>query len=86
VSTTGDGEYLIQHVSAFHISALIEYKGLSLGEACHYFHHQKCAHVEGYMGLIAIDPAGNISVKFNSERMHRGWMSSYEEMKIFTYP
>jgi beta-aspartyl-peptidase (threonine type) len=86
VSTTGDGEYLIQHVSAFHISALMEYKGLSLEEACYYFLHQKCAHVKGDMGLIAIDPAGNISVKFNSERMHRGWKSSYEEAQIFIYP
>lgn len=30
VSATGDGEYNIQFLSAFHVSALIEYKGLLL--------------------------------------------------------
>jgi len=76
VSSTGDGEYLMQHVSAFHISALIEYKGLSLQEAAYHFMHEKLKHVDGDMGIIGIDPQGNIAMEFNSERMHRGWRTS----------
>jgi beta-aspartyl-peptidase (threonine type) len=30
VSSTGDGEVLIRHVMAFHLSSLMEYKGLPL--------------------------------------------------------
>lgn len=76
VSTTGDGEYHIQHVTAFHISALIEYKGLPLKEACRYFIHEKLKDVEGDMGLIAMDTEGNFAMEFNSERMHRAWKTS----------
>lgn len=76
VSTTGDGEYLMQHVVAFHIAALVEYKGLLLNEACRYLIHEKLKDVEGDMGLIAIDKNGRFAFEFNSERMHRGWKSS----------
>lgn len=79
VSTTGDGELHIQNVSAFHISALMEYRNMSLREACHFFIHQKCKAVKGDMGLIAIDPEGNIALEFNSERMFRGWKTASGE-------
>jgi beta-aspartyl-peptidase (threonine type) len=86
VSGTGDGEYMMQYVAAFHLSALMEYKGLSLREACHYLIHEKCRNVQGDMGLIAIDPQGNVGLAFNSERMHRGWLSSNEALQVFIYP
>jgi beta-aspartyl-peptidase (threonine type) len=86
VSCTGDGEVLIQHVTAFHIAAIMEYKGLSLQDACDYLIHQKCKNVEGDMGLIALDPQGNIGYAFNSERMHRAWMTSNNDVKVFIYP
>lgn len=76
ISTTGDGEYHIVHVSAFHISALMEYKGFSLKQACHHFLHEKLKDVEGDMGLIAIDTEGNFSLEFNCDRMHRAWRTS----------
>jgi beta-aspartyl-peptidase (threonine type) len=76
VSTTGDGELHIQHVSAFHISALMEYAKMGLQEACHHFIHEKCGEVDGDMGLIAVDPGGNIAMEFNAERMHRAWKTS----------
>ena len=85
VSTTGDGEYHIKHVSAFHISALVEYKGLSLKDACHYLIMEKCRDVKGDMGLIAIDPQGNIAMSFNSERMHRGWKTNEAEGPVEIY-
>ncbi|HZG23264.1 MAG TPA: isoaspartyl peptidase/L-asparaginase [Chitinophagaceae bacterium] len=76
VSTTGDGEYHIKHVSAFHVAALVEYKQLPLQKACTYLIHEKCGNVEGDMGLIALDASGNIAMAFNSERMHRGWKTN----------
>ncbi len=78
VSATGDGEYNIQFVSAFHVSALIEYKGLSLKDACGYLIHHKCKDVEGDMGLIALNTEGEIAMVFNSDRMHRGWKTDKE--------
>lgn len=85
VSCTGDGEYIIQHVMAFHISALLEYKGLPLKEACHYIIHEKLKDVEGDMGFIAVDPQGNIAMEYNSERMHRGWKTSNGEQGVKIY-
>lgn len=86
VSSTGDGEYLIQHVMAFHISSLMEYKGLPLKQACHYLMHEKLKDVEGDMGFIAIDAEGNIAIEFNSERMHRCWKTSDGEQGVKIYP
>jgi beta-aspartyl-peptidase (threonine type) len=86
VSCTGDGEYLIQQVSAFHVYSLMEYKNLTVQEAADYLIHEKCRDVKGDMGLIAIDPQGAIGFAFNSERMHRGWMSDTQTLKTFIYP
>jgi beta-aspartyl-peptidase (threonine type) len=38
------------------------------------------------MGLIAIDPEGNLGIAFNSERMHRGWRTSTQPVKTGIYP
>lgn len=86
VSATGEGELHIKHVTAFHIAALIEYKGMSLGEACRYFIHEKCKDVKGDMGLIAIDPKGNLVAEFNTERMHRAMRSSTQDLIVEIYP
>lgn len=85
VSSTGDGEYLMQHVMAFHISAIMEYKGLPLQEACHYIMHEKLKDVEGDMGIIALDPQGNIAMEYNAERMHRSWRTSDGEQGVKIY-
>jgi len=86
VSTTGEGELHIQHVSAFHISALMEYKGMSLREACRYFIHEKCKHINGDMGLIAVDTKGNLVAEFNTPRMHRAMKSSTQDLIVEVYP
>lgn len=85
VSSTGDGEVLIQHVTAFHVSALVEYKGLSLQEACRYLIHEKCKDVEGDMGIIAVNRQGEVCMEFKSERMHRGWMTSEGKFGVKIY-
>jgi L-asparaginase / beta-aspartyl-peptidase len=86
VSTTGEGELHIQHVTAFHISALMEYGGMSLREACRYLIHEKCKNINGDMGLIAVDPKGNLVAEFNTPRMHRAMKSSTQELIVEVYP
>jgi beta-aspartyl-peptidase (threonine type) len=86
VSSTGDGEVLIQNVIAFHVSSLIQYKGLNLKDACHYLMHEELKDAEGDIGIIALDAAGNIAMEFNSERMHRGYKTSNGEQFVANYP
>jgi len=86
VSTTGEGELHIQHVTAFHISALMEYKGMSLREACRYFIHEKCKTINGDMGLIAVDSKGNLVAEFNTPRMHRAMKSTTQDLLVEIYP
>ena len=86
VSTTGEGELHIQHVTAFHISALMEYKGLSLREACRFLIHEKCKHINGDMGLIAVDTKGNLVAEFNTARMHRALKSTTQQLIVEIYP
>jgi beta-aspartyl-peptidase (threonine type) len=85
VSATGDGEYNIRFVTGFHIAALVEYKELSLNEACNYLVHEKAKDIEGDMGLIAINANGEIAMAFNSERMHRGWKTDQEQGWVEIY-
>ena len=73
VSCTGYGEYFIRSVVAYDISCLMDYKGLSLKEACAYVVQDKLKKMGGEGGLIAIDRAGNVELPFNSEGMYRAW-------------
>lgn len=85
VSCTGHGEYFIRAVVAYDISCMLEYKGLSLAEACHEVVHKKLVSLGGEGGLIAIDHLGHIELPFNSEGMYRGFVSSDHEMVISIY-
>jgi beta-aspartyl-peptidase (threonine type) len=85
VSSTGDGEVLIQNVISFHVSALMQYKGMSLKEACNYLMNDELKDADGDMGIIAVDPKGNFAMEFNSDRMHRAWRTSDNEQGAFNY-
>jgi L-asparaginase / beta-aspartyl-peptidase len=85
VSSTGEGEVLIQNVMAFHVSALMQYKEYSLKKAAQYLMRQELKDAKGDMGIIAVDPKGNIAMEFNSERMHRGFKVG-SEIYIGIYP
>lgn len=85
ISTTGDGEFLIRHVIGFRVSALMQYKGLSLKKACQELLQQELKEVEGDMGMIAVDKRGNIAMEFNSERMHRASRSSSQPLFVAIY-
>lgn len=76
ISCTGHGEYFIRAVVAYDISCLIEYKGLSLQQACDVVVHDKLVKLGGEGGLIAADTSGNICLPFNSSGMYRGWLKN----------
>jgi L-asparaginase / beta-aspartyl-peptidase len=71
VSCTGDGEYFIRACVAHNISALMEYRGLSLKDATQAA-LDKAEKIGGKGGLIAIDRNGQISMPFNTAGMYRG--------------
>lgn len=76
ISGTGDGELLMKNVIAYDISALMEYKGLTLQRACEEVVLERVKSEEGDVGVIGVDTSGTIALVFNSERMHRGWKTS----------
>lgn len=76
VSATGHGEYFIRSVVAHDISALMEYKGLSVKEAADLVILKKLTELGGTGGVIAIDKNGTIAMPFNTEGMYRGYITS----------
>lgn len=85
ISCTGHGEFFIRAVVAYDISCLMEYKGLSLKEACDHVVMNKLVKFGGEGGLIALDRKGNIELPFNSEGMYRGSVKSGEAPIIRIY-
>lgn len=85
ISCTGHGEYFIRAVVAYDISCLMEYKGLTLKQACDYVVKDKLVKFGGEGGLIAIDTAGNIELPFNSEGMYRGYKKGDADAVIKIY-
>ena len=74
VSATGHGEYWIRRVVAYDISALMEYKSMSLENASYEVIFNKIDPMGGSGGgIIAVDREGNISMTFNTALMHRAW-------------
>lgn len=85
ISCTGHGEFFIRSVVAYDISCLMEYKGLSLKEACDIVVYQKLVKIGGEGGLVAIDAKGNIEMPFNSEGMYRAMRKSGGEIYLGIY-
>ena len=85
ISCTGHGEFFIRSVVAYDVSCLMEYKGLSLKQACEIVVQQKLVKIGGKGGLIALDANGNIELPFNSEGMYRASKKSDSEIYIGIY-
>ncbi len=85
VSATGWGEFFIRGVVAYDISAMMEYKGISVKKAARLVIHNKIPDLGGYGGIIALDHKGNISMEFNTAGMFRAKMNSASEMEIKMY-
>jgi len=84
ISCTGHGEYFLRAVVAHDISCLMEYKGLSLQEACAIVIKEKLPKMGGEGGLIAVDARGNYDFCFNSAGMYRGMRNS-EGKELIAY-
>jgi len=80
VSSTGWGEYFIRAMVAYDISALMEYKGLSLEAAAKEVIQKKVPNLGGDGGIIAVDKNGNIVMEFNTSGMFRASMDDRGEL------
>ena len=85
ISCTGHGEPFIRAVTAYDVSCLMEYKGLSLQEAMHVVVHDKLLKIDGEGGMIGVDVKGNNAMVFNSEGMYRGIMNAEGEKEVLIY-
>lgn len=85
ISCTGHGEFFIRAVVAYDVACLVEYKGLTLAQACEKVVNDKLVKLGGEGGLIALDKAGNISLVFNSEGMYRGYKRQGEDLYLGIY-
>jgi L-asparaginase / beta-aspartyl-peptidase len=73
VSTTGHGEYFMRAVTAYDLSVLMEYRGMSLQAAADQVIYKTLGDLGGLGGLVAIDRNGAIALPFNTPGMYRGF-------------
>jgi len=85
ISCTGHGEFFLRAVVAYDVSCLMEYKGLSLKDACALVIKDKLVKMGGEGGLIAVDAKGNYDFCFNSAGMYRGMRNSEGEEVVAFY-
>lgn len=85
ISATGHGEYFIRAVVAHDISAIMEYKGLSIQDAADIVIHEKLIDLGGEGGVIGLDADGNIMMSFNSNGMFRGFIKQNDDPQVFIY-
>lgn len=74
VSATGIGELFIRYTVAYRISALMEFKGYSLKQACEEVMYKVLP--EGAGGIIAVDKDGNYEMVFTTPAMFRAVANS----------
>ena len=74
VSCTGEGELFIKNNIAFNVSALMEYKDMSLTDAADELIYNTLDKNTG--GLISVDKDGNYTMPFNTNGMLRGVANS----------
>jgi beta-aspartyl-peptidase (threonine type) len=84
ISCTGWGEFYIRTVVAHDLSALMEYKGMSI-QAAGKAVIEKVGKLGGDGGLIALDKNGNIAMPFNTEGMYRAAITVDGKIEIYIY-
>jgi beta-aspartyl-peptidase (threonine type) len=85
VSGTGHGEYFMRLTVAYDISALMEYKGMTVDKAADLVVNSKLVKAGGSGGVICLDKNGHVAMPFNSEGMFRGFSGSDGKEGIFIY-
>lgn len=84
VSCTGEGEYFIRESAARNVAALMEYKGVPIGEAARTV-IEKVGKLGGTGGLIALDGKGNFALPFNTSGMYRGTVDAAGQISVAIY-
>ena len=85
IAGSGNGEYLMRTQVASYISFLVKHMGYSAQQACDYVVHEVNKGIKGDIGVIGLDPQGNIAVSFNCDIMQRAWMAKDDHLKIKIY-
>jgi beta-aspartyl-peptidase (threonine type) len=85
ISCTGHGEIFIKAVAAYDVNCLMDYKNLSLQQACEEVVLKKLVALHGEGGLIGMDAKGNAALVFNSAGMYRGLKNSDGENFVAIY-
>lgn len=85
VSGTGHGEFFLRAVVAHEVSALMDYKKLSLEEAAREVIFEKVKTLGGLGGLIAIDRRGNIAMPFSTSALFRAFRKSTGEEGVAVF-
>ncbi|MFT5437966.1 MAG: beta-aspartyl-peptidase (threonine type) [Ulvibacter sp.] len=85
VSSTGWGEFFIRGMVAHDISAMMEYKGVTLQEAAREVIQKKIPALGGTGGIVSIDKDGKVAMEFNTAGMYRAHMNSEGELIIGIY-
>ena len=85
MSSTGWGEFFIRAMVAHDISALMDYKGLSLQAAVREVIQKKVPELGGDGGIIAVDKYGNLVMEFNTAGMYRASMNDKGKLTIGIY-
>lgn len=84
VSCTGHGEFFMLGVTAFDVSARMQYKSIDIVTAA----DETIRHltkIGGEGGLIAVDANGTVTLPFNSEGMYRASIVENGEFEIDIY-
>ncbi len=84
VSGTGQGEFFIRGNVAYDISALMEYKGLSVEEAAKTVIDKLTAR-GGSGGVIALAKNRHFAMPFNTEGMYRGYIREDGKPVVLIY-
>lgn len=76
---------MIRNVVAYDISALIEYKGLSLENDAKEVIQKKLTKLGGDGGIVAMDKEGNITMEFNTAGMFSASINTKGKLSIGIY-
>ncbi|WP_295801887.1 isoaspartyl peptidase/L-asparaginase family protein [uncultured Microbulbifer sp.] len=82
VSATGHGEYFIRYNVAADICARVQYQDKSIATAADEVINRVLKPIGGTGGVIVLDPAGQVSLVFNTKGMYRGSRTSTSPVRV----
>lgn len=84
VSSTGLGEYVLRRVTTYDISAMIEYKGMSLDGAIE-AGRKKVEAMGGSISLVAVNRQGEVAMRYSGDGTYRGYARGNAEPVVLIY-